>query len=340
MPATSHCCRLRLITHFLDIGCMSDKPQFSVVTARLTSAAIGTTGSFILFAAYMVIPPAGFLTGLLAPFPAIYYRFKHGLGTSVIITMGAATLLASIFGLQACMLYLFQNGVIALMMPELLLRGHNASRTIAWTTAANLTIFALAILAFSITSGQNIHSLAVNEINTSITQAISIYEKAGLKGEELTLMKQSMTMAAEQITKIYPALTTILLIFMASCNLVLIKRFSTQLGADLKLTTFNEFRNHELLIWLLIAAGFALLAGTPVITTPALNIIVIVTALYFLQGLATISTIIARQPFAGILKVMLYLMLLFQPYLAALIAAFGIFDLWGDFRTPRERENL
>lgn len=319
---------------------MSVKPQVSSVTSRLIAAVIGMTGSFILFAAYMVIPPAGLLSGLLAPFPAIYFRFKHGTGTATIITLGAAALLAGIFGLQAGLLYLLQSGVIALLMPELLVRGYNASRTIAWTTAANLTIFALAALVFSAVSGQNIHQLAVNEINTSITQAISIYEKAGIKGDELVLLKQSMTTAANQIKRIYPALTTLLLMTMAGCNLALIKRFAVQMGADLKIGDFNEFRNHELLIWLLIAAGFAQLAATPIITTPAMNVLVIVTLLYFLQGLAAISAIIARQPFAGVMRVMLYLMLLFQPYLAALIAAFGIFDLWGDFRTPRKQENL
>jgi hypothetical protein len=40
------------------------------------------------------------------------------------------------------------------------------------------------------------------------------------------------------------------------------------------------------------------------------------------------------------LRVMLFLMLLFQPYLAALVAALGIFDLWGNFRTPRKQVNL
>jgi uncharacterized protein YybS (DUF2232 family) len=319
---------------------MSDKPQVNIVTARLMAVVIGTASSFILFAAYMVIPPAGILSGLLAPFPAIYFRFRYGLGTAIIITLGTATLLTAIFGLQAGVLYLLQSGAIALIMPELLIRGHNASRAIAWTTAVNLTMFALAALAFSVISGQNLHHLVVTEINAGINQAISIYEKAGIKGDELDLLKQSMTMAANQITKIYPALTTLLLIAMAGCNLVLIKRFSVLLGADLKLGDFNEFKTHELLIWLLIAAGFAQLADTPIITIPALNVLVIIILLYFLQGLATISTIITRQPFAGVIRVMLYLMLLFQPYLAALIAAFGIFDLWGDFRAPRKQENL
>ncbi|OHB32222.1 MAG: hypothetical protein A2X79_08435 [Desulfuromonadaceae bacterium GWB2_53_15] len=319
---------------------MSVKPQVSVVTARLIAAFIGTIGSFILFAAYMIIPPAGFLSGLLAPFPAIYFRFRDGRATAVIITLGTATLLAGILGPQAGALYLLQNGMIALMMPELLIRGYNASRTIAWTTAVNLTIFALAAWVFSLISGQNLHQLAVNEINSSIAQAVAIYEKAGVKGDELDLLKQSMTMAAKQIARIYPALTTFLLMAMAGCNLALIKRFSVKLGTDLKLGNFNEFKNHELLIWLLIAAGFAQLAATPIITIPALNVLVIITMLYFIQGLAAISAIISRQPFAGVMRVMLYLMLLFQPYLAALIAAFGIFDLWGDFRTPRKQENL
>ncbi len=319
---------------------MSVKPQTGSAASRLTAAAIGTAGSFLLFAAYMVIPPAGFFSGLLAPFPAIYNRFRYGRGMALIITLGAAALLAAIFGIQAGTLYLLQCGTIALLLPEFLARGYGASRTIAWTTAANLTIFALAAVVFSLVSGQNIHHLVMNEINGSISQALTVYDKAGIKGEELALLKQSMTMAAELIIRIYPALITVMMITMTGCNLALVKRSAVKLGIELKLAEFNSYKNHDFLIWLLIPAGFAMLAGSPVITTPALNVLVVILTLYFLQGLAVLTTIIARQSFAGVMRVMLFLMLLFQPYLAALVAAIGIFDLWGDFRTPRKRENL
>jgi uncharacterized protein YybS (DUF2232 family) len=83
-----------------------------------------------------------------------------------------------------------------------------------------------------------------------------------------------------------------------------------------------------------------MLAGNYIITTPALNILAIIALLYFLQGLAVLFTVIARQSIAGVLRVILYIMLVLQPYLAALVAAIGIFDLWGDFRTPRKQENL
>ncbi|MBI2355323.1 MAG: YybS family protein [Deltaproteobacteria bacterium] len=308
--------------------------------ARLTAAVIGTAVSFILFAAYMVFPPAGFFTGLLAPFPVAFFRLGSGRGTALIITIGVTTLLTAFFGIQAGVLFLLQCGVIALLLPELLLRGYGAARTIAWTTAVNLVVFALAALGFSNLSGQNIHLLAVREINASIAQTLTIYEQAGIKGDELALMRQSMTLAADVIIRIYPALLTVMLIAVTGCNLSLVKRFAGRLGLELEIGSFKDFRNPESLVWLLIAAGFAMLAGNPIITIPALNVLVVITTLYFLQGLAVLLTIIARQSFAGVLRLLLFIMLLFQPYLAALVAALGIFDLWGDFRTPRKQENL
>jgi len=319
---------------------MSFNQQTRTTALWLGATVIGAAVSFILFAAYMVIPLAGFFSGLLAPFPAAFFRLRHGRGSAIIIVLGTTTLLVAAFGIQAGALYLLQCGVIALMLPELLVKGYGAARAIAWTTATNLVVIALAALAYGNGSGQNIHVLATKEISASIAQAITIYQNAGIKGDDLALIKQSMTMVGAVVTRIYPALLTIVLIMTTSANLALVKRSAGRTGLELNIGSFNDFRNREPLIWLLIAAGFAMLAGTPIITTPALNVLVIVTALYFLQGLAVILTIIARQAFVGVLRAMLFLMLVFQPYLAALVAAFGIFDLWGDFRTPRKQENL
>jgi hypothetical protein len=138
----------------------------------------------------------------------------------------------------------------------------------------------------------------------------------------------------------YPALITVTLIAMVGCNLALLRRFTTGMGFSLNINEFRAYRNPDILVWGLIAAGFLLLADNRIITTPAINVLAIIIVLYFLQGLAVLSTVIARQSIAGVLRAGLYIMLLLQPYLAALVAAIGIFDLWGDFRTPRKQENL
>jgi uncharacterized protein YybS (DUF2232 family) len=318
---------------------LTDKAEH-VVSSRYAAALIGMVGSFILFAAYLVIPPAGIFSGLVAPFPAAYVRFRHGRWTAVIAVLGGTAAMTALFGLTAGTFYLVQCGLIAVLMPELLLRGFSAVRSIAWTTVANMVLLTLAVAFFSISSGQDIHQLVVAEIKGSVAQAVSIYEKSGVKGEELAILKQTMTTAADLVVRMYPALVVITLIAMAGCNLVLLRRFAVVKAHELNIGEFREYRNPDVLVWVFIAAGFSMLADNRIITAPALNILAVITLLYFLQGLAVLFTVIARQSIAGVLRVGLYIMLLLQPYLAALVAAIGIFDLWGDFRTPRKQENL
>jgi uncharacterized protein YybS (DUF2232 family) len=311
-----------------------------VFSSRISAALIGMAGSFILFAAYLVIPPAGIFSGLLAPFPAAYVRFRHGRGTAAIIILGATAAMTAYFGLSAGTFYLVQCGLIAILLPELLLRGFSATRSIVWTTSAIVVMLTFAVVFFSLTSGQNVHQTAVAEIQKSVAQAAAIYEKSGVKGEELEVLKQTMASAADLVIRMYPALIIITLIAMVGCNLSLLKRFTAGMGFSLNIGEFRAYRNPDILVWGLIAAGFSLLADDRIITTPALNVLAVIVLLYFLQGLAVLSTVIARQSIASVLRTVLYVMLLLQPYLAALVAAIGIFDLWGDFRTPRKQENL
>lgn len=319
---------------------MSNLQQSGTAASRLAAAIIGAAASFILFAAYMVVPPAGLFSGLLAPFPASFLRLRHGRANAAIVVLGATALMTYVFGIQAGALYLVQCATVSLLMPELLARGFGAARSMVWTTAVNLLVYALAALAITFASGQNVHLLAVREINDSISHAIDIYAKAGIKGDELAQLSRSMKTAGELIARIYPSLMTIMLVGMAGANLGLIRRFAATYGCELSVGEFNQYRNPEQLIWLLIVAGFALLAGTSLITVPALNVVIVLSLAYFMQGLAVISSIIARQSLSSLLRACLYLILLFQPYLAVLVAVIGIFDLWGDFRTPRKQENL
>jgi uncharacterized protein YybS (DUF2232 family) len=247
--------------------------------------------------------------------------------------------MAGVFGITASAFFLVQCGLIALLMPELLLRGFGGVRSLVWTTSANVIMLAFAVIFFAVSSGQDLHKLVSTEIQNSVAQAVSIYEKSGVKGDDLLALKQTMAMASELVIRLYPALVTITLIVMAGCNLALLKRYAAS-ESSMNISEFRHYRNPDILVWVLIAAGFSMLAGNTIITTPALNLLAIILLLYFLQGLAVLFTVIARQNIAGVLRVGLYVMLVLQPYLAALVAAVGIFDLWGDFRTPRKQENL
>ncbi|KAB0669437.1 YybS family protein [Oryzomonas sagensis] len=310
------------------------------IKARLTAVLVGTAGTFALFAVSFVLPPLGFFTGLLAPFPVVYYRLRQGRGTAAVIFTLAGIALTAVYSPNVGAIYLLQCGVIALLMPELLLRGYGAARTIAWTTGVSAALVAVVAVILTLVGNQDLQQALSGEISTSISRALALYEKSGVKGDELSMVKKSMDMAAALLIRIYPSLVTILLGIMAGCNLALIRRPAFLMGYRFPLGDFKDLRLPEPLVWILIAAGFAMLAPSRFVTIPALNVLVVTTTLYFLQGLAVILTITARQAFYSIIRVFLWVMLLVQPYLAAIVAAIGIFDLWGDFRTPKKQENL
>ena len=103
-----------------------------------------------------------------------------------------------------------------------------------------------------------------------------------------------MATAADLVIRMYPALIIITLIAMVGCNLSLLRRFTAGMGFSLNIDEFKAYRNPDILVWGLIGAGFTLLADNRIITTPAINALAIIAVLYFLQGLAVLSTVIAR----------------------------------------------
>lgn len=307
---------------------------------RIKAALLGVVGSFILFGAYLAIPPLGIFSGIMAPFPAAYNRVVHGRMSSLIVTLGAATAITAVFGIFAAYLYLGMCMMIGLLMPELLLRGVSASRALFWTTAANMLIFTVSFIAYSTFSGINLQQLISTEITGSLKQAVTMYEKGGVTGEDLETVKSSMVTAADLLQRLYPALVTIMLVIIAACNLALVKKTVAKLTLNISIGDFSTFRNPDLLVWILILSGLPLLLPASPVTTPALNVLLVITLLYFFQGMAVITAMITKHSVPTLVRILLYAMLIIQPYLLALVAGVGLFDLWVDFRTPKTQENL
>lgn len=320
---------------------MSLIPQAGPASAtRIKSALFGMIGSFVLFAAYLAVPPIGIFSGLIAPFPAACNRLIHGRIPAFIVILGATAAATAFFGIFAGFIYLGMCLVIGLLMPELLIRNFSGSRALFWTTAANLAVLTAGILLYSASSDVKLQQLISAELTSSINQAVAIYEKSGVKGEELDLVKQTMKTVSELVFRLYPALITLMLAIMAGCNLALLKKTAAVFGIKMNVGEFVSFRTPDILVWVFISAGFAMLLPSTLASTPALNILLLVSLLYFAQGMAVVSMLISKQSISGVLRIVLYVMLLIQPYLMALVAVIGLCDLWVDFRTPKKQENL
>jgi uncharacterized protein YybS (DUF2232 family) len=149
-----------------------------------------------------------------------------------------------------------------------------------------------------------------------------------------------MTQAGTLILMVYPALVTVALGMLAALNLFLLGRIASRLRMPVYLGDFKKYKNPEPLVWLLIVAGFSMLIQQEMVRLVALNLLIVVCTLYAVQGFAVLTHFFRKFAVPKFLKVFGCLLLLFQPFMVVAVAALGVFDLWGDFRSPKQQENL
>jgi uncharacterized protein YybS (DUF2232 family) len=297
----------------------------------------GSTATLALFLAYISLPLAGFLPGLFAPLPCMYYLLKNGKSVGFVIVLITTALLMIIADPLAPLLYLAQSGLISLALPYFLGKGWGGARAIVFSAGLTFVSLLLAAAFFWQVQGVNPHEVILKGINSTISQTAALYEKSGLKGEDLQTLQQGVKETGALIARIYPAIVLIGLGAIAGLNLLVLRRLSARLGQTLQVGDLKKFRNPDHLIWFVIAAGFTLLLKNSDISTAALNLLVVTLSLYFLQGLAIILHYFDRFAVSRFVRIIFYVLLALQPYLAFAAALLGIFDLWGNFRAPKQQ---
>lgn len=319
---------------------MEETQQHRSGGQTLAAVLIGTIGSGLLFSASLAVPIIGFASAFIAPAPLGFTRIRGGSAAAGFSAILTTLLLAVLFSPVIGAWFAVQCGLIGLIVPELALRGLGAFRSILWATAAaaglTIVLFGVMTVAGNVTPQLFIEK----EISTSISQAAKLYEQqSGLTPDDIEALKEGMQTVSRLLLQLYPALITINLGLVSATTLLLFRNIAARSATELQYSPFAEFRAPALLIWPLIAAGFAMLAPTTLVSTPAFNLVVLLSVIYFLQGLAVLLTFCERTAFASTLKVFLAILLITQPYLAGVVVITGIFDFWGDFRAPRSKQD-
>lgn len=309
----------------------------------LVAVLVGALGSSLLFSASLAVPIIGFVSAFIAPAPLIIARLKGSKASAGLAALMGILITGMMFSPPVGAWYAAQCGIIGLVVPELLLKGHSRSRTILWSSSIALALMAVLVLVFTITSGKNPQFFIQKEIQDALGQTSALYEQQSrLSPQDLEMLKQGLQSIGQIMARTYPALATINLGLISAVTVLLFGRLSAQLSLGITGGKFSDYRVPELMVWPLITAGFALLAPMPAISTPALNVVTVLAVLYFMQGLAVMVTLCNRTSLASVLKTILAVLLLTQPYLTVIVTITGIFDYWGDFRTPKQPqgENL
>lgn len=300
----------------------------------------GGAATVLLFLAYLSLPVIGLVLGVFVPYPATHYALLRGRPAGIAIVAISAAAIGAATGPANIAIFFCFFGIISLLLPLFLSRGMGAARSLGFTLVVNVFVVALVVAAIGLVKGIDVNALVVKGIQTAIEQSAQIYEKSGLTGDELKQFQDALREAGGLISRIYPALMVVALGAIAGFNLMLLKRRAAKFPVQLEFGRFSSFKNPDHLIWVLIAAGFSLLADNSLVEQTSLNLLIVILPLYFLQGMAVAVALFDRHGVSPFMRTMFYIFLVVFQFLAIVITAIGIFDMWGDFRTPRQKENL
>lgn len=307
--------------------------------AMIGAVVKGSLLTLALFFLYSTIPFLGAFAGIFVPLPCIYYSLKYQRVT------GYAIVLLMLFSLalldaSSVLQYLVLSAACSLFLPEFLARGKGSIRSLFYTAGLNALLVAVLAVIAVVLFNVDIDGHMRATIHDAISQVGETYRQSSLTGQELQGLEDGLRVTEKFFVRMYPSVFLIFLAILAGSNLIMLRRLSGSLGKDISFGTFSLYRNPDFLVWLVIVAGFTLLTDSTVLTTIALNVLVVLYCLYFVQGLAVSLWFAKKIKLSRVLQAIFYALLALQPLLTIVVALFGLTDLWANFRARNKKENL
>ena len=280
-----------------------------------------------------LLPVLGVFLSLLCPVPFVLLRLRHGV-SAMILALALTTLaLGGLASPRQGLLFLLEFGVSAVFLAEGLRRG-SRPEVVVTGVAALLTLGGIGVLV--LTSDQWASPLAAiaQQVEGLLADMEALTARIGLSGEAAAPLYGSATRSRAFLLMAFPGLFFAGSLLTASGYILLLRGLTPRWAAQPGGATLKPFRWElpELLVWVFLGAGILYLTGLPWLQATGLNLLIILVALYFLQGLSIAAFLFQRFHLPRFLGALSVLLLFFQPFLALLVAGVGLFDVWFAFR--------
>jgi uncharacterized protein YybS (DUF2232 family) len=299
---------------------------------------LALAATVILTIGGIVIPPAGIVLLPFVPQPVLSFGVRHGTRLGLGVLGAAVVVILLLAGEELAFIYL----IFALMV-SLLFGVLGRIRVIEWLVLGSASI------VFAATTGFLLYvygswAAIVRDLRASLAEhlaaALRVHEKMGFTQESMDLIKERMPAITETILQVLPGLVFVSFSLIVLVNILfLCRRFPERRGEWLSLDDLREWHAPEPLVWGLIACGFSLfIPGVEFLQTAAINILLVIGACYFFQGLAIVAYFFQKSRVPFFLRMVTYVLIIFQQLFTLLVVGLGLFDLWGDFRRLKKKD--
>ena len=293
----------------------------------------------ILFAAAGYVPVFGVLLSLLAPTPLLLVALRNGLLTGVLALSLSTLSLALLVGSLQSAVFFVEYGVMAMAMAEAIRRQWSVEKILLVSIAVPVMASGL-VMALLFGSVDFELSAAKQHFEADLNDAFHQFltEEGGASDEALRAYFQE---AIRTVIQLLPALFVLSTAAGALLNYGVVRILWRRLGGQLPLPEMmlTQWKAPEMCVWVLIASGICYFVPLPGMQTVGVNVLLLVSPVYLAQGLGVMMFYLNRASVPSILRSLAYIFLVIQPLLLVGVTAFGLFDLWFDFRrTGNKRE--
>jgi uncharacterized protein YybS (DUF2232 family) len=289
-----------------------------------------------------VNPLAYLLVGVLTPLPVLLTGWRSGELAALGLALAAV---AVIFSLHPTLDTFWHNlGFLNLLLMGVLLsslqcRGVSTPQAIILTVAALCAGGLLVFLAQAFLLGLTPQALLAQksaEVLDTVRQVLG--DTAG-EGAGPLAPGVDPDQVKALLQRLLPGLMVTNMALMAWLNVVLTRQLIFLLGWGEPDTPLYNWTAPEWLVFVLLGAGFLLLAPVTGARFIGLNLLLVVAVIYFCQGVAVVATWFHRLGLPRVLRMIGYPLLFLHPFFFVIITL-GLLDLWLDFRRLHQPKDV
>lgn len=307
--------------------------QKDILKALVITALIVELALYLPFMGFFLVP--------FVPLPVLFYRMKFGRKAAVMIAgMTALVILLSLKSITVDMLLFSELLFLGFMMGECFEKKFSAEKSILYSSGAVVLTGACIIFLYSSLSSIGIIELVSKYMSENAKLSLSMYKELGVEAENLEFISNSMDKILYVLIRILPSFLIAFTLVITWLNLLMARGllmarniFCPDFGA------LNKWHSPESLVWGIIASGLCLILPNQSIKIFGMNVLIVIMIVYFFQGIAILSFYFEKKQVSRMFKICFYLFILMQQLFILLVAALGLFDVWGDFRKLKNVES-
>ena len=303
----------------------------------LTESGLLTALSVVLALMAVYLPVIGFLLVLFWPLPLIVLVVRHGLRWGLMATVAAGGLVGLLVEPLLSLRLVVAFAPAGLLLGWAFSKGWSGVRTFMLTLFAAIAGQLAAVGLLLLVTDVNPLAVQVDILQSSFDSSLQLYAGLGMSEEALAQTRADIEQGMKMLSYLFPLVFILMGFFYAAAAYISGSKVLRRLGHNVpQFPPVHEWRLPQGFLYLF---GFALVGlywgGTRQLMwlyQLSLNANALAIIAGLVQGLVLVHCLFRHFKVGMALRVVFYLFILMNPFLAQVVAMTGLIDMLFDYR--------